>query len=254
MTIRSLGTGPWREYGAAVLMYCATFPALATVVYSGGAPDQRNGYFWDRFSRYSETDMAFVVRSSAPTIAGIQWSGNYANASGGVRGADDLAVNIRRDLEGLPDTIAVEKITVGNATPAITGKQHVGFNGTFPEYTYAASFSPISLTPGVTYWLGINNGLGDGTAWAWETTSGTREPALYRQVDTAWTIQSDKLAFQLSDDTAPTVLDPNSFALLSLGFVGLAFIKTKLKQLHWGCSFDTARSDPTTLPSPSQRS
>jgi hypothetical protein len=146
------------SYWAAALLYFGSLPALSSPIYSSGAPDQRAAYYSPGF-RYTESDMSFVLQPSASTIAEVQWWGIYGNASGGVPSIDDFVINIRRDAGGVPDTIPIAMIAVGNATRAATGAQLVGFDGNFAEYSYVASLSPITLTAGVTYWLGINNNI-----------------------------------------------------------------------------------------------
>lgn len=148
--------------------------------------------------------MQFTL-ASATTLTGIDIYSSCCASLG-----DAVTIKIRNDAAGLPDVTNLfsylTTISVIDSAGALTS---------VPNTRRHADFTATALAAG-TYWIGMS-----GTAEIGWSTFGNNSPA------SQWQLQGDTLqivpqvgrfAFRLSDDAAPGVPEPATWALLLTGF------------------------------------
>ena len=193
------------------------------MIYDGGSPDQRAAYTAD--SNYAFTTVAetFVLSVGSSTVTGAQWWGACANKSspgGGACPAGNFTIGFYTDNSGVPGTL-VKSYTVGNADQTATGN-FIANETSLSEYVYTANFGPLSLTPGTTYFLTVEDSTpGSALSWGMETANETGSLEVFLTGD-GWLNEGAELAFNLSGPSTAAVPEPTS--LLLLGSVGLSLV------------------------------
>ena len=153
-----------------------------------------------------------MLVDGANTITDIHWWGYYLSGS-----SDDFSIYIFDTLDNAP---------LYSIDGAATVRQDTGFDlspgpGFLPEYYYSLYIDPLALTPGQTYWLGINNEAS--ASWQWTlsaTANGNAQVIEPTSQTTRW-----ELAFNL---TGPVVPEPTSAYLLLFG-IGSLYIRRSNK-------------------------
>jgi hypothetical protein len=189
--------------------------AQAGVVFNGGAPDQLNGYFADTNNSYTAA-ATIATLSSNVTFNGINWWGGfYPNA--GTTGNDAFTLQILSNNSLNPGSV-LDTVVLGSGNGTLTGATLLGN----PEYSYQASFAPITLTAG-SYFISLSNSYNaTSDSWIWETTSNGPQlnGALFN--GTNWYYQAgESLAYNLTG-TPSSVPEPASIALLGIGLLAMS--------------------------------
>lgn len=209
---------------AALIAGSASSARASSIIYDGGSPDQQNFYFATT-TGLTPDDVAesFVLQAGATTVTDAHWWGScFFLDTFGVCPAADLTIAFYEDENGLPGTL-IQSHDVGGASQTATGDLIADF---WIEYAYSATFAPLALTAGTTYWFAIHSDVTD-LFWGWETTSGDGSHA--RHSGGAWSLEDDNLAFYLTGETA-AVPEPTSLILFGSGALGLLARMRRRKQ------------------------
>ena len=202
----------------AVLFATIAGPATASTIFFNGLPDGENAYNSDVDGPFPFESADDFVLGAAATITDIHWFGVY---SGDVPAVDDFTIRLFDDAAGQPDAAPFFTVNIGNAAGrAPTGGTVLGF---FPIFEYSAFVAPITLTPGVQYWLSVvNNTVGDDDSWFWATSNALTGNAHQRLGNGVWNDQDVELAFSLTDDASAPVPEPATLSLVGVGLAGAA--------------------------------
>lgn len=181
----------------------------ADVIYDNGDP---NGKIVASSTYFATVLDDFVLQPGASTITDFHWYGSYFHD---VPAEDDFTIYIFDDSFNLIETID-GSATVRTATGNTVTIPIIG--GEFDEYFYELDASPITLTAGETYYLGIAND--DEFYWAWEQVSLLSGGSLVWLQDFDLFIGTNQdYAFQI---TGPSVVpEPATLTLVGLGLVGM---------------------------------
>jgi hypothetical protein len=224
-------------FGLLLIASTSSIATAAPILVDSGVPDQRFIYFGDTNHTYIEVaPRPFTLSLGAETVAGVNWWGgcySVANtdpgspASGPAThscGAGSFVIKFYEDNAGQPGTL-VQSFAVGGAGQTPTGDS-IGTNTTNPlnafitEYSYGATFAPLTLVAGDTYWLSISNAIA-GTFWGMESAGG--EDSHQQFNGTAWFEFNDNLAYQLlGPNGTPPVPEPATWSLLAVAVGAMA--------------------------------
>jgi hypothetical protein len=139
-----------------------------------------------------------------------------------VCGAGTFTITFYEDAGGQPGAVVPGgTFNVGGANQTATG-QFIGVNDFITEYSYSATFAPLALVAGDTYWLSISNMIAaPGPFWGMESAGGEDS---HQQFDgTAWFEFNDNLAYQLlGPNGTPPVPEPFASSLLAVAIGAVA--------------------------------
>jgi hypothetical protein len=145
------------------------------------------------------------------------WGGCYPDKSCG--SSPNFVLSFYNDSVEGPGTL-IASFNVGGANQTATGNQ---IGGLFAEYSYSATFAPVTLTSGTQYWFGISGTTGAGTFGVETTSTAPTGSQLFTYgIDTPGTWspdESEHLAFQLTAG----VPEPSTWAMMLIGFASLGF-------------------------------
>jgi len=200
-----------------------------TVVYNGGAPDQGGITFAESTFSFVAA-MNFTLPAGVTSINDANWWGGCFSGSGvdSCGSSPSFTLSIYSDSGGSGPGALITSFPVGGANQTATGNTIGGAigSGGFDEYSYSASFAPISLTPGTEYWFALTGTTGpDNLSFGIETTSTAPDGAQQYTMGIfpappTWHLQTEQGAFELTD----TVPEPSTWAMMLLGFAGLGFL------------------------------
>ena len=205
-----------RRIGRALMLLAfAHGTAQATVIYDNQASvDNGIGSDADASSFVADD---FVLQPGATTITGIEWTGTYWNADTPTATTDNFTIQIFADNSGQPGA-PLYILPIGSPGRTDTGIDIFIFQTTRNLYSYLAPITPLTLTPGVTYWLSIVNNTSadtnDNWDWSIDTSGGN---AAAHSAFAPWNTTPYAADFQL-------VPEPATLALAGLAFaaVGMA--------------------------------
>jgi hypothetical protein len=205
-----------------MVMGCLAANALASTIYTNGAPNQANG---SNISGFATAD-DFTL-GGAFTLTGLTFwsSANFDPFGGEFSGTIGWA--ILSDSGGLPNTV----LFFGSDNAPLLTDTGVDILGT-REWRIDVALPSINLLAG-SYWLALREGAwgsaNDGSTIYWDTTGNTTGALPLFTADltgaSGWTdagMGSD-LAFELSDGGATVIPEPSSF-LLTATAIGLLII------------------------------
>ena len=206
-------------FAAAFVFAVASAPAGATVIYNGGAPDQGGQIY---ATGTASVAMSFTLAPGADVVTDAHWWGGcFPSTTCG--STPNFTLGINADSGGLPGA-NIWFGNVGSANQTLTGK--VIGPPTAPqwdEYSYSATFAPLTLTPGTTYWFALRQNDVASPTWGAETTSTAplgSTSASYGSFGLSWTALPEKnLAFELTGG----VPEPATWAMVLLGFATVGF-------------------------------
>ena len=223
----------------------AAAPASADVIYDNGAPDGNDALLSTVAAGapvFALDD--FTLAEGSETITDVHWWGAYYDSEYDPTAEDQaFGVLIVPDDGGLPDLSGLDFFAIPVVIPTVSATGNtvaaVSVPGDFSDgprdvYEYSAFLdTPITLTPGVTYWLSIidlsaiysgRDPLADPT-FAWSTSAvqgGNTQYSFGGFVAT-----EDEMAFQLTNDGV--VPEPASILLMGFGLAGVAW-RTRKKR------------------------
>ena len=196
---------------AAILTVAGMTPALASVLYDGGAPDQGGVILGELPNAVA---MNFTVTANS-TLTGANWWGGCYLASSGTCGGSAFQLSIYSDNSG-PNMVLDFITGIGSANETATG-QLIGGSSGWDEYSYSTTFAPFSLTAGTTYWFVIQEtDTTDDAGWGAETTSSAPPGEQLYWLNGTWGFFSETLAFELTGTVAATPL-PAALPLFATG-------------------------------------
>jgi len=199
-----------------------------TVIYDNGAPDQFGTYNADANNLFTLDGSTFVLNPGSSTITGATWWGGCADE--GRCPAGDFTIAFYTDNAGAPGTL-IQSYSVGGANQTFTGNAiGCSIGNCFDEYSYSASFGPLALTPGTTYFFAVGNDTGETDTWGQETADAFAAFGSHYQFDgTNWDPEYSTLAYQLLGPSAAP--EPASILLLGTVFLGIgAGLKRRLNR------------------------
>ncbi len=204
-------------FAATFMMAVALSPASAAVIYDGGGPDQGGQIY---ATGTASVAMSFTLAPGANVVTDAHWWGGcFPSTTCGP--SPNFTLGINADSGGPGANVWFGN--VGSANQMLTGK--VIGPPTAPqwdEYSYSATFAPLTLTPGTTYWFTLRQNDVASPTWGAETTSTDAvgsASASYGIFDLSWTAIPENLAFELTGG----VPEPATWVMMLLGLAGLGF-------------------------------
>ena len=216
-----LKTMKW-SVAALVLLLGVERQLQAGVVYSQAT--DRNGAIASQndikdppnFGEFATSFDNFTLVSTA-NVTRVDWVGAYFNSTPALIAG--FTLKFYDDAMGSPNFMS----PIGSYTiPGTAGETSLGIdNSGSPLFSYYADLmSPFLAVGGTTYWLSIVADLQFPPQWGWGTATGGDGAAYQIFFGNGGGIETD-LAFSLSNSDASVVPEPGSFALASLGAIGL---------------------------------
>lgn len=205
-------------FAATFALATASLPASAAVIYNGGGPDQLGQIY---ATGAASVAMSFTLAPGANVVTDAHWWGG-CSPSTTCSSSPNFTLGIDADSGGLPGA-NIWFGNVGSANQTLTGNL-IG-PPTAPqwdEYSYSATFAPLTLTPGTTYWFTLRQNDVASPTWGAETTSTApvgSASASYGNPNLSWTALPENLAFELTG----AIPEPATWAMMLLGLVGLSF-------------------------------
>ena len=147
----------------------------------------------------------------------------------------NLVVELFTDAGGLPTAVAAAGANTGVLTGIDTGLVNVYGN---EIYKWSLAFSPIALTGGTTYWLGVKSPEAN-RLWIWSnaTSDGSGDVVLRNTNSGSWFHSvgnppgTDSQAFAFGGTSTAPVPEPASLAMWGLGALGMMFARRKRRQM-----------------------
>jgi len=207
--------------GCVLAFGLAVLPGAAwadTVIYNNGAPDNFGTYYADANSSFSFVASPFMLTAGSSTITGATWWGGCSPE--GTCPSGDFTIAFYSDDSGAPGTL-IQSYSVGSSNQTATGNSiGCGIGNCFTEYSYAASFGPLSLTPGTTYFFAVGDNTGETDTWGQETADAFANfDSHYALSGGTWYGGYSTLAFELT--SSGTVPEPSSILLFGTMFLGM---------------------------------
>lgn len=170
-------------------------------------------------------DLRLAENVAVPTrisVERVRWWGIYVEgvtlAECSSLPTDEFVIRIYEDDgAGLPGTLIHESVGLTGNRQA-TG-QSLTDVFTYAEYEYDASLSPpVTLTPGINYWLSIYaiDDDSDNCYWAWEAAPGDGSAAELRGATEPWEARTGDFAYCLVGNVVPTLTAWGVFAMTLL--------------------------------------
>lgn len=216
---------------AAMLLAATGQVQAATLIYNGGSPNLANG---NEIAQWVQAE-DFVLAANASLESVRFWTIESPTASWD----GSLQWYLFADNGGQPAASAFGSGSGTSISKAATGNIALGF---YVEYQYDFSLlSPVALTAGTTYWLGlhVNNNFNRADVY-WETTNGAGATAFGRESEngtfTNWTSNGANHAFELYGSETrlppqgPVVPEPTSLALAGFAGIGMAVRAIRRRQ------------------------
>ena len=193
----------------------------AGIIYDGGAPDQAGQLF---AQGPGAAAMTFTLGPGLNTVTDAHWWGGCFPAIT-CGPSPDFELSFYTDNAGAVGTLIGSPIDVGTAHQTSTGNV-IGppIAPQWDEYSYSATFAPVTLTAGVQYWFAISNTAAEPAgAFGVETTSTAPAGALASITfdGTTWLPLPQQLSFNLTNDVVG-IPEPATIALFGIGLAGLA--------------------------------
>jgi hypothetical protein len=215
-----------RGFACAVALLGATGLAPADVIVGTLDPDLSMNVAISDFDPVvigqGQAANAFTLEAGLNVITDIHWWGGYAGLLTDNLATDDFTVRIFTDNGfGAPRVFPFAL----NLEPTTVMRVDTGMNiGVTDIYRYSLDIAPLTLLPGVTYYLSIvNDTAGDDDTWVWVHTEtlASVDPWWHREADVQfWDAQTNPIpgdpAFALTNDRL-IVPEPATLGLFALG-------------------------------------
>jgi len=206
-------------FAGMLLMTGIRMAGADVIIYDAGGPNQNSFYFGDTTYPYTAAADSFTLQDGASTVTDAHWWGACVTSDGtNTCPAGDFTLGFYTDDAGVPGSL-IQSYSVGNANQTATGN-FIGVGADFTEYSYAAVFAPLVLTPGENYWFAVSNTTDWPTvAWGMEGTGSPFGGGHYQYSadEAAWTAVNEDLAFNLT--AGSTIPEPTTLSLFGLSAI-----------------------------------
>jgi hypothetical protein len=179
-----------------------------------------------------------VLSPGDTTIGGLIWYGTYFDLdnlppsfSSLPPVTDAFTILIFADDAGSPSASPLTAVSV--IGDIMRGDNGPNSNADFVEYVYSAQITSVTLLPNTPYWLAIRNTAGDrDNRWFWEysaLTGSLHGASASGAPPYVWGANQNRtMAFALTEP----VPEPSTFALFSLGALGMGTIVRRRRLSH----------------------